>query len=328
MFGFSKKIVRDPKKMLTDNQKVIRFLNNNRDKKIILYGAASRGIRVFYNLLQNGINKNQILFCDSNKKKWNTKFLDRKIISIQELLSYPKNVCILISSSMHYEILPYLNNLGLSNVHYFHSLLFKEQMYEKYELEFLRIMQEIDERRYFDYEEGYTLYSSMKAVSNLKGSVAEVGVYQGSSAKLLCEMKNNKKLYLFDTFEGLPTTSSHDEVQSGWLSNTSLESVKQYLSMYSNLSLHQGIFPKTANSIKDKFCLVHLDTDLYQSTLDALKFFWPRMVKGGRIITHDYNAGDIGGVKLAVQKFFRDSPEKIIEVADTQSIIIRCDFKK
>jgi len=54
--------------MLTDDQKVIRFLNNNRDKKIILYGAASRGIRVFYNLLQSGINKNQILFCDSNKK--------------------------------------------------------------------------------------------------------------------------------------------------------------------------------------------------------------------------------------------------------------------
>ena len=54
--------------MVTINQKLIEVLNNNRNKKIILYGAASRGIRVFYNLLQNGINKNQILFCDSNKK--------------------------------------------------------------------------------------------------------------------------------------------------------------------------------------------------------------------------------------------------------------------
>ena len=54
--------------MVTINQKLIEVLNNNRNKKIILYGAASRGIRVFYNLLLNGINKNQILFCDSNKK--------------------------------------------------------------------------------------------------------------------------------------------------------------------------------------------------------------------------------------------------------------------
>jgi hypothetical protein len=309
--------------MVTINQKLIEVLNNNRNKKIILYGAASRGIRVFYNLLQKGIDKNQILFCDSNKKKWNTEFLDSKIISTEELLSYPKDTCIIISSSMHYEILPYLNDLGLSNVHYFHSLLFAEQMFEKYEYDFLRIMEEIDEQRGFDYEEGYTLYSSMKAVSNLKGSVAEVGVYQGSSAKLISEVKNNKKFYLFDTFEGLPTTSSHDEVQSGWLSNTSLESVKQYLSEYNNLSFHQGIFPKTANSIDDEFCFVHLDTDLYQSTLDALKFFWPRMVKGGRIISHDYNANNIAGIKKAFREFFNDSPEKIIEIADTQSMIIK-----
>ena len=41
--------------------------------KINFYGAA-RGIQVFYNLIQKGVDKNH---CDSNEKKWHTKFLDR-----------------------------------------------------------------------------------------------------------------------------------------------------------------------------------------------------------------------------------------------------------
>ena len=47
------------------------------------------------------------------------------------------------------------------------------------------------------------------------------------------------------------------------------------------------------------------------------------MVKSGRIISHDYNAKDVGGVKKAFDEFFKDSPEKIIEIADTQVLIIK-----
>jgi hypothetical protein len=310
--------------MLSNNEKLIELIKKNNDKQIILYGAASRGIRVFYNLIQKGVDKNQILFCDSNKEKWHTKFLGTEIISKDELLSLPKDVCIIISSSMHYEILPYLNDLGFTNVNYFYSLLFTEQMLEKYKPDFLKIMNEIGNKRGFDYEEAYTLYSSVKAVKNLSGSMAEVGVYQGSSAKLIAEIKNDKNFYLFDTFEGLPKTTQNDEVKSGWLSNTSLDSVKQYLSNYENLFFHKGYFPQTARNLtSEKFCLVHLDTDLYLSTLDSLEFFWPKMVKEGRIISHDYNASNIGGVKQAFEEFFKDSPEKIIEIADTQSMVIK-----
>ena len=57
-----------------------------------------------------------------------------------------------------------------------------------------------------DNEENYTLYSSLKAVKDLAGDIAEIGVYKGGTAKLICELKGNKNLYLFDTFEGLPDT--------------------------------------------------------------------------------------------------------------------------
>jgi len=294
------------------------------NQKLILFGASSRGIRVLNNLIWKGFNKNLILFCDNNPKKHGKKIFGVNIINIDDLKQLSLDIHIIISSSMSNEIQIQLKNLGFTNVYYFHDLLFSDHRFEKYNSEFLQIVENVKDKCYLDDEEKYTLYSSLKSTSHLDGDLAEVGVYKGGSAKILCELKNSKKLYLFDTFEGLPETSKNDTVKSGWLSDTSLESVKKYLSDYENVSFYQGYFPKTTSTLTtENFSLVHLDTDLYQSTLDALDFFWPRMISGGRIISHDYNAIDVGGVKQAFDEFFKDSPEKIIEIADTQVMIIK-----
>ena len=52
--------------------------------------------------------------------------------------------------------------------------------------------------------EAYHLYSIVKAQSNLEGEMAEVGVYQGGSSKIICETKGDRKLHLFDTFQVFP----------------------------------------------------------------------------------------------------------------------------
>ena len=41
---------------------------------------------------------------------------------------------------------------------------------------------------------------AVKATRKLSGDIAEVGVYRGGSAMIICEAKGNKKLHLFDTF--------------------------------------------------------------------------------------------------------------------------------
>ena len=58
--------------------------------------------------------------------------------------------------------------------------------------------------------EAFMLYSIAKTQTALEGDLAEVGVYQGGSAKLICEAKKEKSLYLFDTFTGLPKLSEDD----------------------------------------------------------------------------------------------------------------------
>jgi len=61
-------------------------------------------------------------------------------------------------------------------------------------------------------------------LSLFNGDIAEVGVYQGGSAKLICEARNeNKVLYLFDTFEGLPTPGKFDGSFKKGKYNTSLK---------------------------------------------------------------------------------------------------------
>lgn len=306
------------------NKDVMSFIKEIKDNPIILFGAASRGKRVLNNLLERGIDKNKIFFCDNNQNKWGKNISDVKILSLIDLLKMPKDVCVIVSSSMYSSIIKQLNELGFSNIHYYHSLLFAERIYEKYDKEFLRISDELKDNCYLDSEERYTIYSSIKSLSKLDGDIAEVGVYKGGSAKLICEIKENKKLYLFDTFEGLPDTSKDDLVKKGWLSETSLEKVRMYLGNYSDVVFFKGLFPQTAQSISDsKFSFVHLDTDTYQSTFDGLVFFWPRMISGGRIVSHDYNASDVMGVKKAFTEFFKDQQEKIIEIADTQVMVIK-----
>jgi len=175
--------------------------------------------------------------------------------------------------------------------------------------------------------EAYTVYSIALSQSKLDGDMAEVGVYQGGSAKLISEAKGNKTLHLFDTFTGLPSLSDVD-VHFGinfWkendFNNTSQEKVMNYLSKYNNIKIYPGKFPETSKPIiNSKFSFVHLDVDLYQSTLDSLNFFYPRLIQGGIIITHDYHSS---GVNKAFKEYFQSKQIPIIELTGSQCMIVK-----
>lgn len=176
--------------------------------------------------------------------------------------------------------------------------------------------------------EAFTVYSIAKAQTVLDGDMAEVGVYQGGSARLICEAKGNRKLHLFDTFEGLHNVSDSDTHFEGircWkekqFSRVDLESVKSYLSEFDNVFFYKGEFPTTCGPVEDSvFSFVHLDADLYKSTLDCLTFFYPRLINGGIILSHDYHAD---GVKRAFREFFANTPKAVIELAGSQCIVIK-----
>jgi O-methyltransferase len=177
--------------------------------------------------------------------------------------------------------------------------------------------------------EAYMIYSLANARSNFKGDMAEVGVFQGGSAKIICEAKKSSKLHLFDSFEGLPEVSEIDKTRiesikfhEKQFSNTELSKVKNYLSDYSNVFFYQGFFPKTAKPVENNiFSFVHLDVDLYDSTIRCLEFFYPRLEKGGIIVSHDYSS--VIGVKKAFNDYFKDKDVSIINLLESQCMIIK-----
>jgi hypothetical protein len=166
------------------------------------------------------------------------------------------------------------------------------------------------------------IFSLAKTKSVASGDFAEVGVYHGLSADVICRAKGERTLWLFDTFEGLPEVGAHDPLFAQGTYRGSLEAVKNRLASWNGVHLVKGLFPQSAEPIRDKiFAFVHLDVDIYESTRESLGFFYPRMEKGGIILSHDY--GQAVGVKKAFDEFFAGKPERIIELPMSQCLVIK-----
>ncbi len=172
-------------------------------------------------------------------------------------------------------------------------------------------------------DEMFVLHELGRAQSGLDGDFAEFGVYEGCSARLLSEVKGERTLHLFDTFGGLPIPNAREGrvFASGHFSAT-LDGVRRKLASFDKVCFHPGLFPQTASGLGDcRFALVHLDVDLEESTRAGLEFFYPRMLPGGILVTHDYSI--VPGVAAAFDSFLSDKPETLIELPTTQAMLIK-----
>ena len=114
----------------------------------------------------------------------------------------------------------------------------------------------------------------------LDGSCAEGGVFEGDFAKEINELFPNRKLYLFDTFDGFDERDISNE--EGYIaerkgefkiSGVSPNTVLKKMSNPGNIIIKAGFFPETTKGINDKFVFVNLDFDLYAPTLAGLNYF-------------------------------------------------------
>ena len=143
----------------------------------------------------------------------------------------------------------------------------------------------------------------------IEGNTAELGVYRGYFAKAINHFLPDRKLYLFDTFEGFDARDTDIDKERKFsdgaedFSETSEELVLSKMEHPENCIIRKGWFPETANGVEDKFCFVSIDADLYQPILAGLEFFYPRLSHGGAIMIHDFNNPDYKGAREAVKEF-------------------------
>ena len=171
--------------------------------------------------------------------------------------------------------------------------------------------------------EAFTVFSLARAQAGLPGSMAEVGVFQGCSARLISLGSGGAALHLFDTFAGLPEPEGDEQsrMRRGHYA-ASLDGVKHFLRDRPDVSYHRGTFPDTAGPVADqRFSFVHLDVDLRSSTRACLEFFYPRMVPGGIILTHDYSY--LEGVRDAFTEFLSERPERVMELPSSQAMLVK-----
>ena len=158
----------------------------------------------------------------------------------------------------------------------------------------------------------------------ISGSVAEAGVYKGEFAKHLNYYFPDRKIYLFDTFEGFDV--NRDDVpdrDKEMFRDTSVDLVLSKMRYPENCVVMKGYFPDTGADIDDSFCLVSLDCDLYEPTINGLEFFYPKLVKGGYIIVHDFGNHYYPDVKRAVYEFCEKSDAVLVPIVDrVLSVII------
>jgi hypothetical protein len=163
------------------------------------------------------------------------------------------------------------------------------------------------------------LWNAVAATKGVQGDMAEAGVYTGGTALVMLDA-SPARLHLFDTFAGLP---HGDEQFSPGEYAGSIDAVRRNLgSAVDRVVFHEGMFPASAAGLEElRFSFVHLDLDLYDSTRDALEWFWPRLSSGGILLSHDYPLS--AGVTRAFDEFFGARPEPFVPLSGNQCLAVK-----
>ncbi len=162
-----------------------------------------------------------------------------------------------------------------------------------------------------------------------QGDFVELGCYKGDTSLLLAETLkgSDQKLWVYDSFEGLPEKSAEDvsvvgeNFKGGELFVTKREVKERFL----RSGLPVPIIKKAwFNELEDedlpeRIALAFLDGDFYGSIKVSLKLVGNRMCNGGKIIIHDYNNEALPGVKKAADEW---SLGKNVKKEVYQSILV------
>ncbi len=151
-------------------------------------------------------------------------------------------------------------------------------------------------------------------LNNIEGDVIETGVWRGGACifmrKLLNELGSDKMVCVADSFEGLPKPDEkyiHDKGDTHYnvpMLRVSLEEVMASFEKYGlieKIVFLKGWFKDTLPKLTNKFSLIRLDGDMYESTIDALNNLYPKLVEGGYCIIDDY--GVVPGCNYAVNDY-------------------------
>lgn len=197
----------------------------------------------------------------------------------------------------------------------------------------------------------WTLIKSTKYIlkNNIPGDFVECGIWKGGNVilikKLLFNLKKSRKIFCYDTFEGLTEPDSRDEPwhnryntkevwekknkknHNDWCYSSYdsvLNNFKKELKNFREIKLIKGKVEDTLKIKKNlpkKISLLRLDTDWYKSTKVELEKLYPLLAKGGILLIDDY--GHWKGARKATDEYFKNSKILMSRIDYTCRMIIK-----
>ncbi len=169
----------------------------------------------------------------------------------------------------------------------------------------------------------FSLFSLAKqvCVHKVPGNFVECGVAAGGSSALMAWVISKyshipRKIFSFDTFEGMPEPGVFDQFQgieanaTGWGTGTCAAPVRSLMGVATKLSVQDKIVPvkgffqdtlPVKRSEIGQIAMLHLDADWYESTKVILDNLFDQIVESGVLQVDDY--GHWEGCKRAVHEF-------------------------
>ena len=185
-----------------------------------------------------------------------------------------------------------------------------------------------------DYVRIKTLELLADSLARIPGAAAELGVYRGDFAREINRLLPDRTLYLFDSFAGFRESEAGRECRNDTCGeafveahrNTAASRVLDRMPHPDRILLRPGFFPESARGLEETFALVSLDADFEDTTYAGLSWFWPRLISGGFLLLHDYNAPRLRGVRQAVARYEADTGLRLpgVPLCDTGGTIVFC----
>ena len=191
-----------------------------------------------------------------------------------------------------------------------------------------------------DENKQYLTYSYIRQLAKLEveGDYLEVGVWRGGLSALIGMAFKKystipRKLFLADTYEGMPKTVKEDNFyRGGELADTSAELVQHLMDAceLDNAFILKGYFPdQTQGLIKsNSFAYVHIDVDIYESAKNTFNWVWPKMAINGMVVFDDYGYSSTEGVTSFVDEYVSKIPDALLIFnMGGQAVVIKVSSK-
>ena len=142
-----------------------------------------------------------------------------------------------------------------------------------------------------------SIFDRLVDVRGLPGDAIEFGAYQGGLSFFLglCikDLGLAKRVFMLDSFEGLPQTDPglDGPFERGTMVSDArvVGELRSRFGLDDIVDIRPGWFEDSVRDLPGdaRFCLAHLDADVYRSTRVALEFLLPRLVEGGAVVLDD-----------------------------------------